>query len=91
MPSRRMIHPDFWRSESMAQLTREQRLLFLGIVSNADDQGRLNAHPSLIRSDIFPFEDEPLDKISADIEAIAATGSLLLYDVNGRSYIQIPN
>lgn len=91
MPSRRMIDPAFWRSETMVQLTKEQRLLFLGLISNADDQGRLRAHPSLIRSDVFPFEDDPLDKIEADIQAIAATGSILVYEIDGLSYIQIVN
>jgi len=89
MPSRRMIHPDFWRSESMARLTERQRLLFIGLISNADDQGRIRAHPALIRSDVYPFDDKPLDDIEADLNQIADVGSIQLYDVDGKRYCQI--
>lgn len=90
MPSRRMIDPAFWRSESMAQLTESQRLLFIGIISNADDQGRMKAHAALIRSDVYPYDDKPLKEIEADLEQISEVGSVTLYNVNGRQYLQIP-
>jgi len=89
MPSRRMIHPAFWQSYTMAQLTPGQRLLFIGLISNADDQGRLKGHPALIRSIVFPFDDISVEAIDADLAAIAATGSLILYQVDGQVYIQI--
>ena len=57
MPTRRMIDPEIWQSETIAALTRDQRLLFIGLFSNADDQGRLRAHPALIRSLVFPYDD----------------------------------
>jgi hypothetical protein len=91
MPSKRMIAPSFWQSETVSQWTFRQRLLFIGLFSNADDQGRLRAHPSLIRSLVFPFDDIPLDEIKADIQAIADSEAVILYDAGGKSLIQIAN
>ena len=91
MPTRRMIDPRLWQSETIAALTRNQRLLFIGIFSNADDQGRLRAHPALIRSLLFPFDDIPLEEIECDLAAIAQGESILLYDVDGKRCLQVLN
>lgn len=89
MSKRRMIDPSFWQSESIAQLTLQQRYLFIGLFSNADDQGRLRGHPALIRNAVFPFDEISFDQIKADLQAIAATGSIIIYQVDGKDCIQI--
>ena len=91
MSSRRMIDPAFWQSESMAKMSFRQRLLFIGLFSNADDQGRLRAHPSLVRSTIFPFDEVAGAEIQSDLEQIAAVGSIILYDIDGKQHLQIAN
>ena len=89
MPSRRMIDPAFWKSESVAGLTITQRYLFIGLFSNADDQGRMQAHPALIRSLVFPFDDISLDDIKSDLEEIEHTGSIMIYQIDERECLQI--
>ncbi len=89
MPSRRMIDPGLWQSYTMAKLTRNQRLLFIGLFSNADDQGRLKGHPLFIRSVVFPFDDIALDEIERDLAAIEAIGSIQPYKMDGEIYIQL--
>jgi hypothetical protein len=84
-----MIDPAFWQSESIARLTTDQRFLFIGLFSNADDQGRLKGHPALIRNAIFPFDDPPLSKIQDDLNAIEAIGSITQYKVGSKALIQI--
>jgi len=89
MASRRMIDPQIWQSETFAGLTLRQRLLFIGLFSNADDQGRLRGHPSLIRSMVFPYEDVSLADIKTDLAAIAGVESIVVYPVDGKDCIQI--
>jgi hypothetical protein len=84
-----MIDPDFWLSENVARLTIQQRYLFIGLFSNADDQGRLRGHAALIRNAVFPFDDISLDNIRVYLEAIATIGSIILYQSAGKDYIQI--
>lgn len=91
MTSRRMIDPHLWQSENVAKLTMRQRLLFVGLFSNADDQGRMRAHPLLIRSTIFPFDDISADDIETDLQSIVETGSILIYEQKGTRYLQVIN
>lgn len=91
MSTRRMIEPSIWQSESMGRLTIRQRLMFIGMFSNADDQGRLRASAPVIRSTVFPYDDITLADIEADILAIANEKCILLYEVNGSRFEQIVN
>lgn len=91
MPTRRMIEPAIWQSESMGRLTIRQRLMFIGMFSNADDQGRLRASAPVIRSMIFPFDDISLAEIESDILAIEREKCIMLYEVAGPRYAQVIN
>lgn len=91
MPTRRMIEPAIWQSESMGRLTIRQRLMFIGMFSNADDQGRLRASAPVIRSAVFPYDDISLAEVESDILAISNERCILLYDVNGSRFEQIVN
>jgi len=91
MPTRRMIEPAIWQSESMGRLTIRQRLMFIGMFSNADDQGRLRASAPVIRSMIFPFDDISLSEVESDIMAIEREKCIMLYTVEGPRYAQVTN
>lgn len=91
MARRRMIDPNFWQSEDVAKLTIRQRLLFIGLFSNADDEGKLRGNPAFIRSIIFPYEDFSLGEIETDLNCIEAVGSIIQYSVEGSRYILIVN
>jgi hypothetical protein len=86
-----MIDPAFWQSYTMAKLTQRQRLLFIGLFSNADDQGRLKGHPGIVKSLVFPVDDLSHDVVRGDLAAIQAVGSIFIYQVEGNDYIQITN
>lgn len=92
MTKRRMIHDEFFQSEGVAAWTMRQRLLVIGMISIADDQGRLKGNPLWLRSQIFPYDMLSIDDISSDLAAIAATNDTVwLYQVDGRDYIQLVN
>ncbi|MCP4567953.1 MAG: hypothetical protein GY841_10275 [FCB group bacterium] len=89
MTKRRMIHSCIWPSEDVGSLTIQQRLLWVGLITTADDQGRGRAHPGLIRSAIFPFDDLTLPCITEDLEAIAGKGFIILYRGNDKDLYQV--
>lgn len=60
-----MIGPDFWTDSRIKKLSPVERLFFLGLVSHADDEGRISADPAYLRSIIFPYDDYNLDEIKA--------------------------
>lgn len=51
-----MIDPNFWIDEKLGRLKREARLMFMGCISQSDDEGRLQGHTALLKSLIFPYD-----------------------------------
>jgi len=49
----RTIKPEFWQDEKLLPLTDTTRLVFLGLISLADDCGRLVYNPKLIEALLF--------------------------------------
>ena len=91
MPTRRMIHTELWQSESIGRLNCTQRLLFIGLFSNADDQGRLPGHPAAVRAAVFMYDDFTLEQIDADLQTLADGDFIIRYESNDKSLIQVTN
>jgi len=91
MARRRMIDPNIWESEDVASLTVEQRLLLIGLFSNADDYGKGRAKPAYVRSTVFPYDDIPVSEIAEDLQVIASFINIKLYEVDGQSYYKFLN
>lgn len=85
-----MIDPSIWVSEDISHLTCRQRLLLIGLISNSDDEGRGRAHPTYIRSVVFPYDDISLNDMSQDLEAIRNKVSILFYEIDGNKYYCFP-
>jgi len=72
-----MIDPSIWSDEKLGLLSPLHRLLFIGLFSNADDEGRLPGHPNYIKSLIFPYDN---DITPQNVEA-------MLNDLNRKGFI----
>jgi hypothetical protein len=87
-----MLHESFFQSERVAAWTMRQRLLVLGMISIADDQGRLRGNPFWLKSRIFLYDSVGADDIAGDLAAIAASNDTIkIYRVDGCDYIQLMN
>ncbi|GAI65612.1 unnamed protein product [marine sediment metagenome] len=88
MPRRRMIDPDFWDDSRVKALSVPERLFLVGMISHADDKGRLLADPAYLRSKIFPYDDFTLEEIKTMRDhIIEANPNVQLYINNGEEYI----
>ena len=102
----RTIKPEFWSSEDLAALDYFDRLVFIGLWSMADDEGRLQGDARLIRSQLFPIDDhigessvrthgaltEDSLSIHDTLMHLSNGGQITLYEgCNGRTYIQVTN
>jgi len=54
----RTIKPEFWQDEKLGPMSPTDRLVFLGLVSLADDCGRLLDNVKWIDAQIFPYTDD---------------------------------
>lgn len=85
----RSIKPEFWQDEKLAPLSPIDRLVFLGLISQADDAGRLIDNVKLIDGLLFPqTEDSSRDSI----ETLVSLGRITRYPgPSGQRLIQITN
>lgn len=85
----RSIKPDFWADEKLATVSRDARLLFIGLISMADDEGRMRGNPAFVRSSIFPYDDD-LD-IRVLLAELSAKALVHLYVDSGQAFLHVRN
>lgn len=84
MPRIRTIKPEFWQDELIGALRRDTRQLYLGLISMADDQGRFRASPLLVRSQVFPYDNDV--DVAGGLAELEAHGRVQLYVADGQRF-----
>lgn len=85
----RLITGNIMRDRFMRLLSYEARLLWIGLICMADDQGRLENDAFVIRAEIFPFDNIEIDTIEKELEALEKVGYIMKYSAEDRELIQI--
>lgn len=88
----RNIKPEFWKSEDVKQLSREDRLLFVGLWSYVDDNGVGIDDYRQIAADLFPIEDDPIEVrefVRQGLLRISGGGLITRYQLAGKAYLFI--
>lgn len=67
----RTVKPEFWQDEKLAPLRPIDRLVFLGLISQADDAGRLVDSVRLLDGLLFP---QTTDSCADSLEILAGLG-----------------
>lgn len=86
MARARNIKPGFFSNDQLAELAPLTRLLFAGLWTIADRQGRLEDRPKKIKAEILPYDTGNVDKMLDDL---AARKFLIRYVVGGIKYLQV--
>ena len=86
MSRARNIKPGFFANEDLVELPFETRLLFIGLWTLADREGRLEDRPKRIKMAIFPADSVDVD---ASLNALQASGFIRRYEAEGIPCIQI--
>jgi hypothetical protein len=87
----RTIKPSFWGDEKVSELSRDARLLMLGLVSLADDEGRFLASHHAIAGYIYPNDhDVTPTKLAKWLKEITDRGMVVLYNGGRIRYGVIP-
>jgi len=85
----RTLKPEIWEDEAVGSLGPWERLLFIGLITMADDEGRLRALPSAIGGHVFPYDEHPPAKILKWLENVERAGLIDRYSHDGTAYVQI--
>jgi len=89
MARRRMIDPGIWGSEDFNHLSHTERLLWIGLFSNADDEGKGRAASAFLRSSIFPYDDITLPAVEKALKKLSETMELSLYSIGEARYYRL--
>lgn len=84
----RSIKPGFFLNDELAELPPLDRILFAGLWTLADREGRLEDRIKKIKAEILPYDDHDID---VAIERLASKSFIQRYEVKGCKYIQILN
>jgi len=90
----RSTKPEFWRSQTIAALPWEARLVLKGLESYVDDNGVGKDDIALIASDVFSRDlvanaPDTLARLSEAISALAEGALIVRYQIDGEKLIYI--
>jgi len=90
----RTIKPEFYRSQDIANLSLENRLLFIGLWSYVDDNGVGVDDNRLIAADLFPLDEDQKavrDYVREGLSTLSRHSLLTRYEVSGKRFVFIVN
>lgn len=92
MARKRMIDPTIWADEDFGSLSADAMVMYMGMISNADDEGRLPGNALYLTSTIFPYRgfDEKKSNTLRN-EILSKMKSVILYTVDEKEYLQFKN
>lgn len=91
MPNR-IIKESTFTSDKIAMLSDFEFRLWVGLITQADDAGRGDARPAIIKGRVFALRERVTVKdIDNSLHALAAAGCVSLYTVDGKPYFQFPS
>jgi hypothetical protein len=88
MARARNIKPSFFTNDRLSECHPLARLLFIGLWTIADREGRLEERPKKIKAEILPYDDCDCESL---LKQLHAYGFIQRYEVDNIKYIQIVN
>ena len=86
MARARLLKAQFFTDEILAELPYAARIVFAGLWTLADREGRLEDRPKWIKLQTLPYDDENIDSLLSEL---ASAGFIQRYTVEGKAFIQI--
>lgn len=86
MARARNIKPGFYANEDLAECSIWARFIFPGLWMMADREGRLEYRPKKIKGELLRFDSQEAEPL---LEELQRFGFILMYEVEGRKFIQI--
>lgn len=86
----RVLQPSFFHNECLAQVCFKYRLLFAGLWTLADKEGRLQDRPAKIAAQLFPYDGDA-DDVDKGLDALMNVREPLIwrYESGGLKLIQV--
>jgi len=87
----RSVKPDAFRSSSMRHLSIQARYVCIGLITEADDEGRFIASARALSGALFPHDDDvTAARFEGWLQEIVSVGTIDLYECDGVRYGYFP-
>jgi len=95
MPRIRTLKPEHRQHRKVGPLTDREYRLWVSMILEADDEGRLVCTPAQLRACTWPYLEDSrrctTDAVEMCLRRIATLGLIVLYDVQGVRYAAFPS
>ncbi len=91
IPTRRMLHSKIWHSDQFAMLKPLEGLLYIGMITLGDDEGRLRGDGRFLKSQLFPYSKIGVRQVETMRNRIAEIGLIVVYPSQNGTCIWHPN
>jgi len=82
----RTIKPEFWTDERIGEVSVSARLLLIGSLNFADDEGGLERSSKQLKAQIFPYDSIDCEPLVLELLRV---GLFIEYEVADRKYLHI--
>lgn len=90
MTQRRAVYPSAATSISLARCSIEAQLLFTRLIAAADDQGRLQGDPMLVKAQCLPLVDKATTKaVERWLAELDTQGVIQRYEAGDQALVQV--
>ena len=88
MPNR-IIKETICTNEQIDQLSPFEETFFYRLIVNADDYGRMDGRPSILRARLFPLKSLRDDQIEKALCTLSTVELVRLYNVHGKPFVSL--
>lgn len=86
MARMRMIKPEFWVSEQIAECSTKARLTFIGLLNFCDDNGVHPAKPKTLKAELYPMDDFSAVDLASWIDELVSVGLVAEFTYEGVAF-----
>lgn len=87
MARKRMLDPSIWINEDFGTISHLAELIFIGLISIADDEGRGKISPAYIKAVLFPYKDDlRIADIEKALHEVSSKMSVIFYSCDENMY-----
>jgi len=85
----RSVKPEYWTSEQVMNMSRDARLLFIGLWNFCDDNGIHPASALSLKAEVLPGDTLTADQVMVFIDEMIEQGLVEEYEAHGRSFWRV--
>jgi hypothetical protein len=85
------VKPEIHQDEAVGVVSDSAFRLFVGLITLADDYGRLKGGLGLLNSQVWPYAPKALDEIDRLLKELASADLIQRYEVDGKPYVCLPS